>query len=134
MVIGPRLFDGDAHLNHAVLKRLEPTKVHAELFALLEVIQRHVAADLHQAQRLAAERQHAAVHHGLDPLIAAGQLFARSIVERDVRRLSAIHCAIGADGDAGVFCVHEVERDALLAVHITRRAGGYDQLVRRAAH
>ena len=52
--------------------------------------------------------------------VAIRQFLASRTVERDVRRLSAIDRAVGADRNAGVFGIHEVERQPIGAVHFAR--------------
>ena len=127
------------HVHHAVLQRLETADRHAELHAVLRVLDRLVRHDLHDADGFRADGQRRIVDGG----IQRGETLARladnaraihgDVIETDLRRLLPIHRGIRPDIEAIAVGGHGKQRDAVFIVLRARNPGGNDQQLGIAA-
>ncbi|MNZ77399.1 hypothetical protein D3C78_959380 [compost metagenome] len=125
----------DAHVDHAMLQRLEAADRHAELLARLQVVQGQSARGFHAADRFRALRGDGAAllvaqSRQCLPLLAEQRGAAdEDVVQVQVAGLAAVHGGIFAAAHARAFRVDQEQADALLVPLATAGAGRYqDQL------
>ena len=133
------LLGADHHLHHAVLQHLEAADRHAELLALLDVVQRGVTGALHRADGVGTQQGGGEVmclvDGGLRGTGDAQQCIGTElhVVECDVGHAQAVHRAAGVQCHAGGL---RVDQEQAGAASVCGRCGRrHDQpRGRRRAH
>ena len=119
---GAREFELHLHVGRAVAQGLEAGDGHAELPALVQVVEGHGAGLLHDAHGIGAGGGDAGVHGQLQRGQAVrGDERGRGMVQPHLGGAAAVLGAVAARGDAAGIALHEEQRD--LAVQL----GGHEE-------